>query len=135
MNVNNQYVKICSELLPIDATQVMYLFLIDLVRNDDRAPRELFKLHPLPERVAATIQVVDAWRNNQPIPIERDFYLFKLLQFISWRLGIEKKFAKGKAFRESLDLEDPWSVSLNALELLKVDPPSLKEIKLGSEML
>lgn len=114
----SEYVKY----IPLDKSWMIRMCLLDLVNGySERAIKILDEQNDLGEDLIALKSVLRKWDIQEEIDVGESGTLFRFLQYISWKKGLNKKFIKHKTLKDRDICSDPEIVKLSQEELLKID--------------
>jgi len=122
-NNQNKNLKIeeYMEFIPLDKSWLTRVGVLDIINGYDDIEKILNKQTDLNGDLLALKNASNTWNTGMPINVGESATLYRLLQFASWKLGLNKKFIKEDTLKGRMITNDPSIVNLNTKELLKLD--------------
>ena len=113
----NNYIKY----IPLDKSWLTRIGVLDIIHGYSDIEYFLDKQADLNEDLAALKQASKAWKRNAPVNVGESATLYRLLQFASWKLNLNKVFIKKGTLQERKITNNPDIVNFTLQELLKLD--------------
>ncbi len=95
--------------------------ILDLVNGCDDIQKFLVEQENLGDDLLALKRVVENWKADKPVDVGESGTLYRLLKFVSWKLGLNKRFVTQGTLSTRKISDDPRIVDLSQEELLKLD--------------
>jgi len=110
-----------KKFIPLDKSSIIGMGLLDIINGYKDIETFLGQQKILSEDLLALKRASELWRTNEPIDVGESGTLYRLLQFASWKLGLNKKFIIRGTLKNKKITDDPGIVNLPLEELLKLD--------------
>lgn len=109
------------EFIPLDKSWLTRVGVLDIINGYDDIEKFLNKQTDLNSDLLALKNASNMWNTEMSINVGESATLYRLLQFASWKLGLNKKFIKEDTLKDRMITNDPSIINLNTKELLKLD--------------
>src|SRR3990167_5013000 len=108
-----------EKFIPLDKSWIIRMGVLDLVNGRNDIKDFLDQQTDLGDDLLALKRVVAVWNTDEPIDVGESGTLYRILQFISWKMGRDKKFITRGTLteREKNMPNNPNIVNLNLREL------------------
>ncbi len=110
-----------EKLIPLDKSWIIRMGILDLVNGRTDIINFLDEQSQLGDDLEALKNVAKIWGGDEPVDVGESGTLYRLLQFASWKLGLNKKFIKRGTLNDRKINSDPSIVNLNTQQLLELD--------------
>jgi hypothetical protein len=110
-----------KKFIPMDKSWIIRMGILDLVNGYNDIEVFLSQQPKLNDDLLALQRAVNVWKTNEPVDVGESGTLFRLLQFASWKLGLNKQFIKHGTLPHRQINTDPNIVNWSAQELLRLD--------------
>ncbi|MFA6353319.1 MAG: hypothetical protein WCW93_00045 [Candidatus Paceibacterota bacterium] len=110
-----------NKYIPLDKSWITRMGVLDIIHGYNDIEIFLNKKTDLNDDLLALKNAGEAWRNNVLINVGESATLYRLLQFASWKLNLNKIFIKEGTLKDRKIINNPSIVNLNLKELLKLD--------------
>jgi len=107
--------------IPLDKSFMIRLGVLDIIEGKNDVLRYLEGQEDLGEDLVSLKKVLAVWDSNKEIDVGESGTLYRFLQFVSWKLGLDKKFVKQGTLKERRILTNPYIVNRSQSELLRLD--------------
>jgi hypothetical protein len=106
--------------IPLDKSWIIRMGVLDIIYGKKDIVKFLNKQSILSDDLLALKRATESWTSDSPIDVGESGTLYRLLQFISWKLNLNKKFiTKGTLIKRLGSMpKDPSIVNLNLNQLL-----------------
>ena len=111
-----------EKFIPLDKSWIIRMGVMDLIHGYTDIQKFLSKQKNLNSDLLALKHVTKLWNTDIPfIDVGESGTLYRLLQFASWKLHLNKQFIKRGTLKDRSITNDPSIVNLSLEELLKLD--------------
>ncbi len=110
-----------EDYIPLDKSWIIRMGVLDLFNgNKDRIKNFLGSQKDLGGDLLALKGVIETWGTDEPVDVGESATLYRILQFASWKLNLNKKFITHGTLTERLKnmTKDPNTVNLSLNQLL-----------------
>lgn len=104
--------------IPLDKSWIIRMGVLDLIHDHNDIVLFLNTQDTLSDDLLALKRVCDVWDTDNPIEVGESGTLYRFLQFASWKLNLNKRFATEGTLRERKIGQDHSIVNLTQRELL-----------------
>jgi len=105
----------------LDKSWINRMGVLDIIHGYTDIQEFLAKQTNLSDDLLALKRASELWNTNSPIDVGESGTLYRLLQFASWKLNLNKKFIKQGTLQGRSITNDQIIVNLGLEELLKLD--------------
>lgn len=107
--------------IPLDKSWIIRMGVLDLINNNDKVFNFLEKQDNLGGDLKSLHKALISWNKNEPIDVGESGTLYRFLKFVSWKLGLNKRFIL-KGTLEKRDICDNSEIiNWSQEKLLKLD--------------
>lgn len=111
-----------KKFIPLDKSWLTRIGVLDIINGYTDIEKFINEQENLNEDTIAIKRASEAWRENKkPINVGESATLYRLLQFASWKFGLNKKFVKEGSLKLRKITNDKNIINLNQTKLLKLD--------------
>ncbi len=107
--------------IPLDKSWIIRMGILDIVNGYEDIQKFLSIQQNLSDDLQALKRAATAWRSDQSIDVGESGTIYRLLKFISWKLGLNKKFLTQGTLAKRKVTDDPSITRFSQTELLKLD--------------
>jgi hypothetical protein len=112
---------ILEKYIPLDKSWIIRMGVLDIINDRDDMVNFLRYKKDLSDDLLALKKASETWNKDVPIDIGESGTLYRFLQFVSWKLGLQKKLIKNGTLKRRIITNDATIVSLPLRKLLKLD--------------
>lgn len=113
--------KDISKYIPLDKSWIIRMAILDLVNNQRERALSILDGLELGEDLIALKRALLSWESSKVVDIGESGTLYRFLQFVSWKEGLNKVFVKNKTLKDRKITDNPEIVNFSAEKLLKLD--------------
>ena len=110
-----------KNLIPLAKYWSLRLGFLDIINDTHLFIPQIEDREDIGDDIKVMIQASKNWKVNNEINVGEAGFLFRLLQFASWKYGLGKRFIKEKTLKNRAICDNPEIVSWPISELLKLD--------------
>ena len=121
VHLEQQKLKGYERFLPLDKSWIIRMGLLDIIHAYKDIKAFLDKQTDLSDDLLALKRASEIWDSDEPVDVGESGTLYRLLQFASWKLNLNKKFIKKGTLKDRKITNVPSIINLNTNELLKLD--------------
>jgi hypothetical protein len=110
-----------NKFIPLDKSWIIRMGVLDIVNGNNYIKEFLNSQLGLSDDLLALKKAVEEWSSEEIIDVGESGTLYRLLQFASWKLNLNKKFIKHGTLKDRRITNDPNIINLSTRELLKLD--------------
>lgn len=110
-----------KQFIPLDKSWLTRIGVLDIIHGYNDIEKFLEKEKDLNGDLLALKNASRVWNKDVPINVGESATLYRLLQFASWKLNLNKKFIKEDTLKDRVITNDPRIVNFSTEELLKLD--------------
>ncbi len=107
--------------IPLDKSWIMRMGILDLLHGRNDILQFLDEQEYLSDDLFALKKALEDWLTGDVIDVGESGTLFRFLQFVSWKYGLNKKFTKHKTLKERKICSNSEIINYPLSELLKLD--------------
>ncbi len=111
-----------KEFMPISKSWINRMGILDMINGYDDIKSFLDKQVDLGDDLLALKRILPLWNTDEPLDVGESGTLYRILQFISWKQGLNKKFIKRGTLENRISTgrmtQDPSIVNLDQRSLL-----------------
>jgi hypothetical protein len=119
MQVEKDLIK--SKFIPIAKYWSLRLGFLDIINNTRLFISQIEDRKDIGDDIRVMTQVSKDWKTKDEINVGEAGFLFRLLQFASWKFGLGKRFIKEKTLESRKICDNPEIINWPIGELLKLD--------------
>lgn len=119
--VPNHAQKEYEKFIPLDKSWLTRVGVLDIIHGYTDIEKFLNEQKTLNEDLLALKNASEVWSTNAPVNVGESATLYRLLQFASWKLNLNKIFIKKRTLKDRSITSDPNIINLDLEELLKLD--------------
>lgn len=109
-----------QDYIPLDKSWIIRMGVLDLINHNDKTIKFLESQENLSDDLKSLLRVLKSW-NNEKVDVGESGTLYRFLKFISWKLGLNKKFILNGTLKERNICDNEKIVGWSQKELLKLD--------------
>lgn len=121
MKIMSDYNDEDNKFIPLDKSWITRMGVLDIIHGYTDIEQFLNKQADLNGDLLALKHASETWRTNAPVNVGESATLYRLLQFASWKLNLNKMFIKEGTLKDREIVNDPNIINLSLEELLKLD--------------
>ena len=108
-----------EKFIPLDKSWIIRMGVLDLINGHSDIREFLDKQTNLGDDLIALKRAAQVWNMDEPIDVGESGTLYRILQFISWKMGLNKKFITHGTLENRIKKmpNDPNIVNLSLIEL------------------
>ena len=110
-----------NKFIPLDKSWLTRVGVLDIINGYADIERFISDQKDINDDILAIRNASIAWRKNQKINVGESATLYRLLQFASWKLKLNKVFIKEGSLKDRKITDDPNIVNFNQTKLLNLD--------------
>lgn len=110
-----------KKFIPLDKSWIIRMGILDVTRGQNQILEFLASQVNLGDDLLALQRAAKVWRTNDPIDVGESGTLFRLLQFASWKLGLNKQFIKHGTLPTRKITDNPEIINWPQEKLLELD--------------
>jgi hypothetical protein len=107
--------------IPLDKSWINRMGVLDLANGRDDIGTFLDAQSNLGDDLLALQRAAKVWKTDQPVDVGESGTLYRLLKFLSWKQGLDKKFILRGTLSSRKIADDPSIINLSQSELLRLD--------------
>src|SRR3989344_6836438 len=120
MNSNKDSFPI-KEFIPLDKSWLNRMGVLDIIYGYSDIREFLDSQADLSDDLLAVRRAAEDWKKDVPVDVGESGTLYRLLQFASWKLNLNKVFIKNGTLKDRSITNDPNIMNFSLEELLKLD--------------
>lgn len=121
VSIISEYNDKYNKFIPLDKSWMTRIGVLDIIHGYNDIEIFLNIQKDLMGDLLALKNASEMWRKNAPINVGESATLYRLLQFASWKLNLNKIFIKEGTLKDREITNDPNIINLSLKELLKLD--------------
>jgi len=110
-----------NKFIPLDKSWLTRVGVLDIVNGYIDIEKFINNQKDTNDDIVAIRNASIAWRNNEKINVGESATLYRLLQFASWKLKLNKTFIKEGSLKDRKITDNPNIVNFNQTKLLNLD--------------
>jgi hypothetical protein len=113
-----------QKFIPVSKSWINRMGILDMINGYDDIKKFLDEETDLGDDLLALKRILPLWNTDEPLDVGESGTLYRILQFISWKRGLNKKFIKRGTLADRINTgrmtQDPNIVNLSQRELLEL---------------